>query len=172
MNAGSSVVIEIPEDAIPRGKKQKIWFEVIQEVFNPLHENELETSHPFTDSFQFHTGSTEFENYLAGKRERKVQLSLVILVGPADVTLSRPIKIKIPHCLPYQNNSWHLHMLARTQYSDANDWTELSNTIGLVDLPPRKRGDKSYRKSSYQMHIDYAQVLIIMQLKFSGLLMG
>lgn len=158
MNAGSSVVIEIPEDAIPRGKKQKIWFEVIQEVFNPLHENELEASHPFTDSFQFHTGSTEFENYLAGKRERKVQLSLVILIGPADVTLSRPIKIKIPHCLPYQNNSWHLHMLARTQNSEANDWTELSNTIGLVDLPPKKTGDKSYRKSSYQMHIDYVQV--------------
>ena len=158
MNTGSGVVIEIPEDAIPQGKKQKIWFNVIEDVFNPLHEAELEASHPFSDSFQFHTGSTEFENYLAGKRERKVQLSPVILIGPADAVLSRPIKIKMPHCLPYRNNSWHLHMLARTQNSDSNDWTELSNTIGLIDLPPKRTGDKSYRKSSYQMHIDYTQV--------------
>ena len=160
MNAGSGVVIEVPEDAIPRGRKQKLWFEVIQDVFNPLQEEEMEASHghPFTDSFQFHTGSAEFENYLAGKRERKVQLSPVIQIGPSDATLSRPIKIKMPHCLPYQNNSWHLHMLAKAQGSESQDWTELSNTIGLIELPPKRTGNKTYRKSSYQMHIDYTQV--------------
>lgn len=161
MNAGSGVVIEIPEDAIPQGKKQKIWFDVIQDVFNPLHEEEVEASqgHPFTDSFQFHTGSTEFENYLAGKRERKVQLGPVILIGPSDAALLRPIKIKMPHCLPYRNNSWHLHMFARAKDSEVQEWTELSNTIGLIELPPKRTGNKSYRKSSYQMHIDYTQVI-------------
>ena len=158
MNAGSGVIIEVPEDAIPQGMKQKIWFEVKQDVFNPHHEQDTDASHQFTDSFQFHTGSTEFENYLAGKRERKVQLSPVILIGPSDAELLRPIKIKMPHCLPYQNNSWHLHMLAKAQTSTTKEWTELSNTIGLVELPPKKTGNKSYRKSSYQMHIDYTQV--------------
>ena len=155
MNAGSEVVIEIPEDAIPRGKKQKLWFEVKQDVINPLHD-EAHDSHTLTDSFNM--GSAEFENYLAGKRERKVQLSPMILIGPSDAVLSRPIKIKMPHCLPYRNNSWHLHMFAKAQNSETEEWTELSNTIGLVDLPPRRVRNKFYEKSSYQMHINYTQV--------------
>ena len=158
MNAGSGVVIELPEDAIPRGKKQKLWFEVKQDVINPLHDEGHDSSHTLTDSFQFNMGSAEFENYLAGKRERKVQLSPMILIGPSDAVLSRPIKIKMPHCLPYRNNSWHLHMFARAQDSETGDWTELSNTIGLVDLPRRRARSKVYEKSSYQMHIDYTQV--------------
>ena len=158
MNADSGVVIEVPEDAIPRGKKQKLWFEVKQDVINPLHDEAHDSSHGLTDSFQFNMGSAEFENYLAGKRERKVQLSPMILIGPSDAVLSRPIKIKMPHCLPYRNNSWHLHMFARAQNSETGDWTELSNTIGLVDLPPRRVRNKVYEKSSYQMHIDYTQV--------------
>ena len=158
MNAGSGVVIEIPEDAIPRGKKQKLWFEVKQDVINLLHNEGHDSSHVLTDSFQFQMGSTEFENYLAGKRERKVQLGPMILIGPSDAVLTRPIKIKMPHCLPYRNNSWHLHMFARAQNSETQEWTELSNTIGLIDLPPRRTGSKFYQKSSYQMHIDYTQV--------------
>ena len=158
MNAGSEVVIEIPEDAIPRGKKQKLWFEVKQDVINPLHDEAHDSSHALSDSFQFNMGSAEFENYLAGKRERKVQLSPMILIGPSDAVLSRPIKIKMPHCLPYRNNSWHLHMFARAQSSETEEWTELSNTIGLVDLPARRVRNKFYEKSSYQMHIDYTQV--------------
>ena len=158
MNAGSGVVIEVPEDAIPRGKKQKLWFEVKQDVINPLQDEGHDSSHSLTDSFQFSRGSAEFENYLAGKRERKVQLSPMILIGPSDAVFSRPIKIKMPHCLPYRNNSWHLHMFAKAQTSETGDWTELSNTIGLVDLPPRRVRSKLYEKSSYQMHIDYTQV--------------
>ena len=158
VNAGSGVVIEVPEDAIPRGKKQKLWFEVKQDVINPLHDEAHDSSHGLTDSFQFNMGSAEFETYLAGKRERKVQLSPMILIGPSDAVLLRPIKIKMPHCLPYRNNSWHLHMFARAQNSETGDWTELSNTIGLVDLPPRRVRNKVYEKSSYQMHIDYTQV--------------
>ena len=160
MNAGSGVVIEVPEDAIPRGKKQKLWFEVKQDVINPLQDEGHDSSHALTDSFQFSRGSAEFENYLAGKRERKVQLSPMILIGPSDAVFSRPIKIKMPHCLPYRNNSWHLHMFAKAQTSETGDWTELSNTIGLVDLPPRRVRSKLYEKSSYQMHIDYTQVTI------------
>ena len=158
MNAGSGVVIEVPEDAVPRGKKQKLWFEVKQDVINLLHEDSHDSSHSLTDSFQFNMGSAEFENYLARKRERKVQLSPMILIGPSDAVLSRPIKIKMPHCLPYRNNSWHLHMFARAENAETEEWTELSNTIGLIDLPPRRAGNRSYEKSSYQMHIDYTQV--------------
>ncbi len=158
MNAGSGVIIEVPEDAIPRGRKQKLWFEVKQDVINPLHDEGHDSSHALSDSFQFSRGSAEFENYLAGKRERKVQLSPMILIGPSDAVFTRPIKIKMPHCLPYRNNSWHLHMFAKAQTSETGDWNELSNTIGLVDLPPRRVRSKVYEKSFYQMHIDYTQV--------------
>ena len=66
-NAGSGVVIEIPEDAIPRGKSKKsgsMFFRTCIIQFMMKEWNHQVRS----QTFQFQTGSAEFENYLAGER--------------------------------------------------------------------------------------------------------
>ena len=156
-NEGSDVTVEIPEDAIPHGQTQKLWFEVVQAVYNPSKEEELIQS--LSDS-----GSFELESLLQEKKEKRVQLSPVIIVGPSDAVLTRPLVVRIPHCLPYQNNSWHLQMLGRgsigaeSSSEDEESWSEIANTIGHVQLPAKKNSNKFHKKSSYQMHLDYVQI--------------
>lgn len=155
------MTIEIPEDAIPKGQTQKIWFEVLQEVYDPSKEEDMFQS--LSDS-----GSFELESLLQEKREKRVQLSPVVAVGPPDAVLARPIVVRIPHCLPYRNNSWHLQMLGRAStgalsHEEAGreegegEWSEIVNTIGLVRLP-MKNSSKFHKKSAYQMHLDYVQI--------------
>ena len=97
------------------------------------------------------------------KKDKRVQLSPVVTVGPSDAVLERPITIRIPHCLPYRNNSWHLQMLGRALgeeggSGEGGEWCEIVNTIGLVQLPTKGNSNKFHKKSAYQMHLDYVQV--------------
>lgn len=152
VNEGSGVTIEIPENAIPRGKTQKIWFEVVQAVYDPSKD---EDSAQFSDS-----GSVELESLMQEKREKKVQLSPTVIVGPSDAVLAQQIVVRMPHCLPYRNNSWHLQMLGQAsigEESEKESWSEIVNTIGLVQLP-MKNNSKFHKKSAYQMHLDYVQL--------------
>ena len=162
VNEGSGITVEIPENAIPRGQTQKIWFEVIQSVYDPSSDEDI--THSLSDS-----GSIELETHLQEKQEKRVQLSPTVIVGPAEAVLARPLMVRIPHCLPYRNNSWHLQMLGRasTRTSKAQEedeqqelqekWSEIVNTIGLVQLP-MKNNSKFHKKSSYQMHLDCIQL--------------
>lgn len=151
-NEGSGVTIEIPENAIPRGQTQKIWFEIVQDVYDPPKD---EDSTQFSDS-----GSFELESLMQEKREKRVQLSPVVVVGPPEAVLTRPIVVRMPHCLPYRNNSWHLQMLGRASIGEGSEeesWSEIVNTIGLVQLP-MKNNSKFHKKSAYQMHLEYVQL--------------
>ena len=149
-NVISGVKIEIPEGAIPKGRKQRLWFDIVQSVYDPREEDEMQRSLSSSAS-----GDTKSENH--ERRDRKVELSPMILVGPCDASLVRPIKIKLPHCLPYRNNSWHLQMVARAQNSTSEDWVELSNSSGLI-IPERNKKLKFFKNSTYQMSLDYATV--------------
>ena len=149
-NVISGVEIEIPEGAIPKGQKQRLWFDVVQSVYDPREEEEMQRSLSSSAS-----GDTKSENH--ERKDRKVELSPVILVGPCDASLIRPIKIKLPHCLPYRNNSWHLQMVARAQNSTSEDWIELSNSSGLI-IPERNKKLKYFKNSTYQMSLDYVTV--------------
>ena len=151
-NLVSGVEIEIPEGAIPKGRKQRLWFDVLQSVYEPSEEDTLLRSSSSSAS-----SISEVENLLQDRKDRKVELSPVILVGPSDAALIRPIKIKIPHCLPYRNNSWHLQLMARAQNSTSEDWVELSNSSGLI-IPERNKRLKFYKYSTYQMSLEYAMV--------------
>ena len=162
LNAGSGVTIEVPENAVPNGKMQKIWFKILQTVYDPSKNEDLIQS--LSDS-----GSFELESLLQEKKEKKVQLSPTVLVGPSDAVLLKPVVIRIPHCLPYRHNSWHLQMLGRSSSEDQasgmakeeqgeEKWSEIINTFGLVQPPPSKGSSKVYGKSAYQMHLDYVQV--------------
>ena len=147
---GSGVTIEIPENAIPRGQSQKIWFEVMQDVYDPSKEE---------DTFQSSSDSYSGEiKSLQQEKEKKVQLSPMIVIGPSDLPLSCPVVIRMPHSLPYQNNSWHLQMLGRASEDRESDseWTEIMNTIGLIQLPVKR--NRFHNKSAYQMHLDYVQI--------------
>ena len=151
-NLVSGVEIEVPEGAIPKGRKQRLWFDVLQSVYDPREEETLQRSSSSSAS-----STCEVENHLQDRKNRKVELSPVILVGPCDAALIRPIKIKIPHCLPYRNNSWHLQMMARAQNSTTEDWIELSNSSGLI-IPERNKRLKFYKYSTYQMSLEYAMI--------------
>lgn len=156
MKVGSDVTIEIPENAIPQGQSQKLRFEVKQSVYDPSSDEDASS---LSDS-----GSIEVESLLQEKRDKRVRLSPVVTVGPSDTELSRPITIRIPHCLPYRNNSWHLQMLGRAlngedeEEGEEGGWSEIVNTIGLVQLTPKGSSNKFHKKSAYQMHLDYVQV--------------
>lgn len=152
-NEGSGVTIEIPENAVPRGQSQKIWFEVVQDVYDPSNEDDYTQS--LSDS-----GKVQVETLLQDKKEKKIQLTPLVIVGPANAVLMRPIIIRMPHCLPYRNNSWHLHMLGQpsNRSSEEEEWMEIVNTIGLVALSRKWKFNKFHNKTSYQMHLDYAQI--------------
>ena len=150
-NVISGVEIEIPEGAIPKGRKQRLWFDVVQAVYDP-REEEDEMQRSLSSSA---SGETKPENH--ERKDRKVELSPMILVGPCDAALLRPIKIKLPHCLPYRNNSWHLQMVARVQNSTSEDWIELSNSSGLI-IPERNKKRKFFKNSTYQMSLEFATV--------------
>ena len=152
MKVGSDVTIEIPENAIPQGQSQKLRFEVTQSVYDPSID---EDSSSLSDS-----GSIEIESLLQEKRDKTIQLSPIVTVGPSDAVLDRPITIRIPHCLPYRNNSWHLQMLGRALNGEGEEggWCEIMNTIGLVQLSTKGSSNKFHKKSAYQMHLDYVQV--------------
>ena len=168
LNPASGVTVEVPENAVPRGQTQKLWFKVVQAVYDPSKEEDLVQS--LSDS-----GSFELESLLQEKREKKVRLSPLVVVGPSDAVLVKPIVIRIPHCLPYRHNSWHLQMLGRASIGESDtsgggkgggeggegeEWSEIVNTIGLVQPPPTKGNGNSkfHRRSSYQMHLDYVQI--------------
>ena len=151
----SDVTVEIPEGAILAGQTQRIWFDVIQRVYDPSSEDDpLGLSH--SDSIS----SSKVEDHLEKKRQKQVQLSPMVVVGPHDAVLEKPLIIRMPHCLPYRNNSWHLQMLGRPSSLNygREEWQEIMNTIGLVQLPPVKSKSKFQNRSSYQMHLDYVQV--------------
>ena len=48
------------------------------------------------------------ESLLRGKAEGTVQLSPLVVVGPGDISLNKPIKIFLPHCVPSSDQSWIL----------------------------------------------------------------
>ena len=151
---GSDVTIEVPEGAVAHGQSQKIWFKVIQRVYDPsADEDSLCLS--LSDSIS----TSQVESLLQEKREKQVQLSPMIVVGPHDAVLEKPLIIRMPHCLPYRNNSWHLQMLGRPSVDGGSEeWLDIANTIGLVQRTPVKSKSKFQNRSSYQMHLDYVQV--------------
>lgn len=140
-NLTSEVEIEVPKGAVAPGKHQKLWFEVIQKIQTPTEGNrdislqELSQSE-FSDS---NSSVDEVGSFQSEKRKRVIQLSTMVLVGPSDAKFEQPIKIKMPHCLPYRNNSWHLHLQARASNCQSDDWLELSNSSGLIIPQSRQR---------------------------------
>jgi len=151
---GSDVTVEVPEGAVPVGQTQRIWFDIIQRVYDPSSEDD-----PLGLSLSDSVSSSQFENHLEKKRQKQVQLSPMVVVGPHDAVLEKPLVIRMPHCLPYRNNSWHLQMLGRPSLNDGSEeWQDIMNTIGLVQLPPIKSKSKFQNRSSYQMHLDYVQI--------------
>ena len=152
---GSDITIEIPEGAIPRGNSQKLWFDIVQNVYDPSNKED-------DASCILPKGSTrtmQVESLLQEKRDKQVQLSPMIVVGPSDAILECPLIIRMPHCLSYRNNSWHLQMLGQASNGEEEEeeWSEIMNTIGLVQLPVRSRS-KFHNCSTYQMHLDYVQI--------------
>ena len=123
------------------GKRQRLWFEVIQKLYDPAEENkEISLESLSKDGLSDSNSSVdEVENFLNERRKRTIQLSTMVLIGPSDAKFEQPIKVKIPHCLPYRNNSWHLHLQARGQNCESDDWMELSNSSGLIISPSRQR---------------------------------
>ncbi len=145
------------------------------------------------------------DSHMTDRRDRSVLLSPTVLIGPSDAVLNQPIKIKLPHCLSYQNNSWHLQVCILTHHppshithphtshsynhaslilahaypqlvlalilppltssqvygrpheSDEDNWTEITNTMGLVDLPNKKH-TTHFNSSAFQLHLDYVTV--------------
>lgn len=148
-NLTSEVEIEVPKGAVAPGKVQKLWFEVIQKVYDPLEENKgvyLQSLSPdeLSDS---NSSVEEMESFFHERRKRVIQLSTMVLVGPSDAKFEQPIKIKMPHCLPYRNNSWHLHLQARAQNCESDDWMELSNSSGLI-IPPSRQKQRFFKVSN------------------------
>ena len=137
---GSDITVEIPEGAIPRGTSQKLWFEVVQNVYDPSEKE----------------GSCIILNDSTKNKDKLVQLSPMILVGPSDAILERPVVIRMPHCLSYRNNSWHFQMLGQASIGE-EEWSEITNTIGLVQLSGNSK-NKFHNCSTYQMHLDYVQI--------------
>ena len=139
-------MIEIPKGAIPPGKTQKLWFEVIQNVYDPLEDDKEAVFQSLSqDKLSDSTSSVgEIESLLHKQRERMIQLSTMVLIGPSDAKFEQPIKIKTPHCLPYRNNSWHLRLQARAQNCESDDWLELPNSSGLII--PLLIKDKSFSR--------------------------
>ncbi len=151
---GSDVTIEVPEGAVPRGQTQKIWFNVIQRVYDPSADDDA-LCLSLSDSIS----TSQVKSHLQEKRGKQVQLSPMIVVGPHDAVLEKPLVIRMPHCLPYRNNSWHLQMLGRPSIEGkSEDWQDIMNTIGLVQISPTKSKSKFQNRSSYQMHLDYVQI--------------
>ena len=150
-NLTSGVVIEIPEGAVSKGRSQRVWFEIMQ----PVHE--VSERHLSRKDLASTASQSDLESHFREKQDKRVQLTPLVLVGPCDAVFLRPIKIKIPHCLPYRNNAWHLHLQARAQNSVSEDWVELSNSSGII-IQPSKLKRKVYKNSTYQMHLEYALV--------------
>ena len=144
----SEVEIEVPKGAVLPGKKQKLWFEVIQKVYEVADENNDISLQPLSqDELSDSNSSTDgVETFVNERRKRTVQLSTMVLVGPSDAKFEQPIKIKMPHCLPYRNNSWHLHLQARAQNCESDDWLELSNSSGLI-IPQSRLRQRFFRVS-------------------------
>ena len=140
-NLTSEVEIEIPKGAVPPGKRQKVWFEVIQKMHVPSEENKDIFLEPLSKDGLSDSNSSvdDVENLLPERKKRTIQLSTMVLVGPSDARFEQPIKVKLPHCLPYRNNSWHLHLQARAQNCESDDWMELTNSSGLFISPSRQR---------------------------------
>lgn len=150
---GSDITIEIPEGAIPRGNSQKLWFDVVQNVYDPSSKEDATSILP-----KGNTGAMQVKCLLQEKRDNQVQLSPMIVVGPSDAILECPLVIRMPHCLSYRNNSWHLQMLGQAcDEGEEQEWSEIMNTIGLVQLPTRPKS-KFHNRSTYQMHMDYVQI--------------
>lgn len=140
-NLTSEVEIEVPKGAVAPGKRQKLWFEVIQKLYNPEQENKDITLQALShdDLSDSNSSVDEVDSFLHERRKRMIQLSTMVLIGPSDAKFEKPIKIKTPHCLPYRNNSWHLHLQARAQNCESDDWLELSNSSGLIIPQSRQR---------------------------------
>ncbi len=179
--------------------------------FTHIHHTHL-TPHTSHSSLSDLSGSYIITaDHVTSRKDRRVQLSSCILIGPSDAVLNQPIKIKLPHCLSYLNNSWHLQVhthapthilfthiptlplhthththshkhtphthplhtshpppppthtpsqvLGRPYGSPDEDssWTDITNTMGLVDLPNKKH-KTHFKQSTYQMHLDYITV--------------
>ena len=124
----------------------------LQYYCNHIHCNTLQYELLLIHRNIFPAGATPLEitTHLLEKQDRRIRLTPMVLVGPCDATFHRPIKIKIPHCLPYRNNSWHLRMLARAQNSKSEDWLDLPNSSGIV-IPASNKKRKFFKESTYQV---------------------
>ena len=116
-----------------------MWFEVIQTMQDPLLDAEGTFLSSWSELSESFSSSSDVKSFLSERKERTIQLSSQVLVGPNDTKLEKPIKIKIPHCLPYRNTSWNLHLQARGQNCESDDWVDLSNSTGLVISPSQQR---------------------------------
>ena len=152
-NLTSEVEIEVPKGAVSPGKRQKLWFEVIQKFYDPLQENkEIKLQDLSQKELSDSSSSVDgVENVQSERRKRVIQLSTMVLIGPSDAKFDQPIKIKMPHCLPYRNNSWHLHLQARAQNCESDDWLELSNSIGLI-IPQSRQRQRYFKVSLLTEH--------------------
>ena len=162
-NLTSEVEIEVPKGAVAPGKRQKLWFEVIQKVHDPAEENKEISIHELSQNELSGSDSSvdEVGNSQSERRRRTIQLSTMVLIGPSDAKFDQPIKIKMPHCLPYRNNSWHLHLQARAQNCESDNWLELSNSSGLI-IPQSQQRQRYFKvhpqHTSYQLIHVYANV--------------
>ena len=152
-NLTSEVEIEVPKGAVPPGKRQKLWFEVIQKIYDPSEENKEISFQDLSQNELSDSNSSvdEVGNFQSERRKRVIQLSTMVLIGPSDAKFEQPIKIKMPHCLPYRNNSWHLHLQARAHNCESDDWLELSNSSGLI-IPQSRQRQRYFKVSIIILH--------------------
>ena len=59
-NIGSGIEVEIPENAIPKGKKQKIWFDVVQTIVDPSNEEDMLNSLSDSGTYAYNCNSLLF----------------------------------------------------------------------------------------------------------------
>jgi hypothetical protein len=108
-NKDSGVIVEVPHGAVPKGRRQRIWFDVLQTVHkDAVDEDDFQSSLHLSNSV---SSVNETRGDVLRKKEATVQLSPVIAIGPPDIVLRKPLKINIPHCAPIDSNWWHLKVL-------------------------------------------------------------
>ena len=170
---GTGVEVLIPKGAVQKGRTQKIWFKVVQNTVADVMDNH----HHRRGGSDSLVGSLELSDDLLQdkkKKDRLVDLGPTVLVGPNDVSLLKPLKVRIPHCLPFKKNSWRLKMLAQASSSmcpphsssvvqspsstDEDGWFVLPSSSGGPALPSKKQKLRFFKDSSYQLSLQHVTV--------------
>ncbi|XP_019849439.1 PREDICTED: uncharacterized protein LOC100635004 isoform X2 [Amphimedon queenslandica] len=145
----SGVVVEVPPGVVPKGRRQKLWFEVHQSVYRDTDPEDAYSA--------FSNPGNESKSDNMKKKESKIQLSPIVFIGPPDAILRKPLKINIPHCVPTDTSAWHVKIQGRGHNSRSDEWVSLTQASGHF-LPRPGTNKKSFKNSTYQIHPNYARI--------------